>query len=378
MTKKVIKEGKWRCTHIDLSGEDACNHENSGPALLCEKCGKHRPKDVQFYIPKNAKIIKDADQIADAKSGANWLCFHCNYHNKATSDICVHCDTPRDKEYEQWIGLGGDLKTKSYAGNQAPSGVKKKAAPKDYVPVKARIKKIAIGAGIGLVAILAIVFIYKQFFATTNLKVEVAGYTWERQIEIERSRTVTEEGWDIPSGGRQKSSRRKKSGTQEVYDHSEWDEEPVYEEVQVGTQQVECGTIDKGNGYFETQYCDEAIYESQQVDTRRVEREVYRTEPVYDTWYTYEIERWELDRSPKSSGNDHLAKWPDYQLSNREREGLTSERYVVNLKVIDGESDFTTLTYETSESDWNSMLLGDQFIAKVRKSGTVVSLSNPE
>jgi len=65
-------------------------------------------------------------------------------------------------------------------------------------------------------------------------------------------------------------------------------------------------------------------------------------------------------------------------LSKKEREGSTSERYEVILKVIEGESDFTILTYETTESEWNSMLIGDKFIAKVRKSGTVVSLSPPE
>ncbi|MEO9531405.1 MAG: Ran-binding zinc finger domain-containing protein [Crocinitomicaceae bacterium] len=378
MAKKVFKEGKWRCTHIDLSGEDACNHVNRGPALKCEKCGKHRPKDVVFYVPKNAPIIKDAHKIADATSGANWHCFHCNYHNKASSDICVHCDTPRDKEYEEWIGLGGDLKTKSYSGGQAPTGSQKKAAAKEYVPVKQRFKKIALMAGISLVAILAIVFIYRQFFATENLKVEVTGYSWERQVEIEKSRTVREEAWNIPSGGKKIKSERRKSGTKQVYDHSEWDEEPIYEDVQVGTQQVECGTVDKGNGYFETQYCEEPIYESQQVGTERVEREVYRDEPVYDTWYTYEIDRWELDRSPIISGKDHHPKWPDYNLNNREREGQRTEKYVVNLKVIGGDSDHSALFYETNEGEWNSIMMGEQFTAKVRKSGTVVSLGPPE
>ncbi len=373
--KTVFKEGKWRCTHIDLSGEGACNHENPGPALLCEKCNKHRPKNVQFYLPKGAKVVHDQASILDAKSGANWRCMHCNYDNKASSDICVHCDKVRDTEYEKWINLGGELSTKKYAKGQTPTGYQPKTATS--FQQKSKIGKYLKIGGIVLAAVLIIWFIYAQFFKTEALKVEVAGFTWEREVVIEEKQTVTEQGWDIPSGGRQKSRVKKQHGTKEVYDHSEWEEEPIYEDVQVGTQQVECGTIDKGNGYFETQYCDEPIYESQQTGTREVERKVYRTEPVYDYWYTYEIDRWNEVRSPESSGTTKNVSWPEYNLSYNERVGDESESYTVHLKPI-VESKFSQLEYDLGFSEWNKMNLGDVYIARVRKSGTVVSLNKPD
>lgn len=216
--------------------------------------------------------------------------------------------------------------------------------------------------------------IYNQFYATSDVEVEVSGFYWERSIEIEESAMVTEEGWDVPPGGKQTKREKKQSGTKEVYDHSEWEEEPIYEQVQVGTQQVECGSIDKGNGYFETQYCDEPIYEEQQVGTREVEVKIYRDEPVYDYWYTYKIKRWSLARTERESGKDHHAIWPEYDLKKDERLGLKSEVYIVYLKPT-SESDFGTLSYEVSPTDWsNNYQLGQTYTAKVTKKGKVKEL----
>jgi hypothetical protein len=375
----VYKEGRWRCTHIDLSGEDACNFENRGQALKCDKCGKHRPKNVQFYLPDNAKVIVDQDEIYEAMAGANWSCMHCNYDNKATSDTCVHCDTIRDTEYEKWINLGGELKQKSYAAGQTPKSSKTlKQKADEYVPVKNRFKKYLKIGGFSLLGILVIWFIYSQFFATKEIEVEVAGYSWERQVSIEEEQTFREEGWSVPSGGRQKRKVKKQSGTEEVYDHSEWDEEPIYEDVLVGTRSVECGTIDNGNGTFETQYCEEDVYEQQETGTREVEHKVYRKEPVYDYWYTYDIDKWVEVRNPSVSGKDHNAKWPDYNLKRKERLGNEYETYTVFVKPLDADSKFGTLTYELPESEWNEMDIGEVFIAKVRKSGTVKALFKPE
>jgi hypothetical protein len=374
MAKTVYQEGKWKCTEIDLSSDDPCNHENPGPALMCEKCHRHRPKDVQFYLPKGSKAVIDKKSLEAAKAGANWKCMNCNYDNVASDFHCVHCKTIRDESYEKWINLGGELKTKKYAAGQAPTAARTATANTSASSnSKKNWKRYLKIAGIAVGAFLFLWLIYVQFFKTSSLEVEVSGFSWEREIVIEESRTVSEEGWDIPPGGRQTSRRKKQSGTKEVYDHTEWDEEPVYEEVQVGTRQVECGSIDKGNGYFETQYCDEPIYESQQVDTRKVERKVYRDEPVYDYWYTYKIDRWFEDRSPQSAGNDQLAAWPNYQLSSRERVGDKYETYTVHLKPLT-ESKFSSFEYDLPESEWLKLKIGDKRIAKVKKSGKVVGL----
>lgn len=377
MSKKTVyKEGKWRCTHIDLSGEDICNYENPGPALKCEKCGKHRPKNVQFYLLKDAKVVTSQDQLFDAKAGANWQCMFCNYHNKATSHTCVHCEKPRDKDYEEWINLGGTLDQKSYDSNQTPNHqAPQQSIEKEYVPVRSRIKKYGKLAGIAIIGVALIALIYNLFFATTDIQVEVSGFEWKRSIEIEASKMVTEEGWDVPHGGKQTKRVKKQSGTKEVYDHSEWDEEPIYESVQVGTRQVECGTIDKGNGYFETQYCDEPIYEDQQVGTREVERKIYREEAVYDYWYTYKIKRWQYSRTVESAGENPTANWPEYQLKKDERTSTKAEQYYIYLTPL-SESEFGELIYEVDAQQWKSFKLGAIYTAKVTKNGKVKQLSH--
>lgn len=372
MAKKVIREGKWKCMAFQYDSNDPCGHENPGPALMCEKCHSHRPENVQFYLPGDSKIITDKAQLQRANDGPDWKCMHCNYDNIASNFHCVHCGKIRDESEESWIGLGGDLKTKKYAAGQTPTG--KKVAPEKK---KRKLSSLWIKVILVAAVALAIFLIYFFVFRTTKMEVEISGFEWDREIDIEEMHTVVEEDWDVPSGGRILSKERRQSGTREVYDHSEYTEEPVYEEVQVGTELVECGTEDKGNGYFETIYCEEPIYERQQVGTERVEHKVYRDEPVYDTWYTYEIDRWEVIRTARSSGNDQDPYWPDTDIRRMQREGAKDETYTVHLKVLE-DNRFDRLTYETSFNQWSAYKMGDHFTAKVKTNGTVVALEDVE
>jgi hypothetical protein len=364
--KKVYREGKWRCTAEKQYEIGPCNHVNRGSALLCEKCHAHRPKNVQFFLDEDAEIITDRKELEKAKAGPNWKCYHCNYDNIAANFHCVHCGELRIKEDEEWLGMEQELKVKKVEPNRATVKPKKKVSP--------LAKYILFGAA-GLALFVGIYFI---FFSTTKLEVEVSGFNWEREIEIEKFTTVIEEDWDVPSDGRVIDSERRQSGTKDVYDHSEYYEEPIYEDVQVGTQQVECGTIDKGNGFFETQYCDEPVYERQQVGTETVEEKIYREEPVYDTWYTYEIDVWKYERSVSSSGKDKEVGWPKYNLANKERAGPKNETYIIELNVLDEQSDRKKLSYSTSFNEWSQIKEGDHYIAVVKSNGEVTKLKPVE
>ncbi len=379
MSKKQFKEGKWKCVEPNMYTDAPCNHENPGLALMCEKCNTHRPKDVKFYLPKDSKVITNQEKLVKAQSGPDWKCYHCNYDNRSVEVHCVHCGELRNEEDEKWVNLGGDLKEKKYKKGQTPRQHQSNAAGKNKNDSKKfRIsKKWRKGIYIG-VALIGVFAIWSYFFSTTSVDVEITGFSWERDIIIEKEKTVIEEDWNIPGGGRLISSETRQSGTEEVYDHSEWDEEPIYEDVVTGTRTVDCGTVDNGNGTFEQLTCEEDVVERQQVGTESVERKVYRTEPVYSTWYVYEIERWFHERTRSTNGKDQNPIWSEYELYIKERVGERREKYTVKLKARDENSKFKNLKYSLSENEWKSMNIGDVYVAKVKRSGEVTSLEKPE
>ena len=363
-TRSKYREAKWKCTADGLYSDTICGHINRGPDKMCAKCNSHRPEDVHFFTDDTSEYLSDPDKIADAKSAPDWRCLSCNYDNDAEEIHCVHCGTLRNKDEEEWLGLERDRKRKIYTGKKGSTGQSKSSGWKKYL------KFLWIGLAIAVIAILVFMFV-----GTTEYEVTVKGFSWEREILIEEERLVEEEGWDYPSNARIISKETRQSGTEQVYSHSEWTEEPVYEEVLVGQEYVDCGEVDNGNGYMETVQCLEDVYETQQVGTESVEHEVYVDEPVYDTWYVYEVERWFYSYSEHSSGNDKNPVWPKYQLAKKERVQDEVGTYIVHLKSNDPDSKFQSLTYQTNESEWNSIVLDKVYIADVKRSGTVVRLT---
>ncbi len=103
--------------------------------------------------------------------------------------------------------------------------------------------------------------------------VTVAGFEWERAVEIQDRETVREEAWEdeVPEGARILARRRA---------------------------------------------------------VRRVEQ----ARPVYGRRVAYEVDRWPVTRTLRAAGKDKSPRWPDIRLNLGEREGKRSERYVVVLQ----------------------------------------------
>lgn len=116
--------------------------------------------------------------------------------------------------------------------------------------------------------------------------VTVAGFEWERTVEIEDRETVRQESWEeeVPEGARIIARRR------QVH-HVERRQE---------------GTRDG--------------------------RPVYRERRVYGQRVAYDVDRWSVVRTLRSSGKDKSPRWPDIRLNLGEREGKRGESYVVVLQ----------------------------------------------
>ena len=92
----AIRIGRWDCTY--------CGHiGNLGPHKHCVNCGAGRPKDVQFYLPKDAKIVNDEDEIKRALEGPDWICDNCGSGNLNKAKFCSNCGAPASGEFKEQL-----------------------------------------------------------------------------------------------------------------------------------------------------------------------------------------------------------------------------------------------------------------------------------
>ena len=192
---------------------------------------------------------------------------------------------------------------------------------------------------------------------------------WSRSVEVEVFRTVVEEDWQVPAGGVQIGSRQEIRSYTQVLVGYETVSEEIPEQVQVGERTYVCGQRDLGNGFFEDVQCSEPVYETRyRTETR--EEPVYEQQPVFDTLYEYEIEKWVVDRTEETSGSGSNPAWPT--LGAGERAGARQESYTVFFRDADG------ATYELTlpESEWRAYRVGDSYNAAIDRQGNIESISN--
>lgn len=309
----AIREGKWRCPY--------CSVVNRGAEMACSGCGATRDKDVQFFLEEEAPEVADEALLAKARAGADWLCLFCQTSNPPDRGHCSQCGAERGTAPSRPV-------------RDVPSG-----PPPPPPPTR----RTGAGRLIALVLLLVTAFcaVAGYFaFRRTEEAVTLAGFSWERSIEVEAFRTVREEAWDgeAPSGAREVSRRREVHHT---------------EQVQVGTKKVKVGTKDLGNGFFED------VYE---------ERPVYQDRPVYRQKITYDVDRWVVDRTARLAGGDQSPRWPDTGLRAREREGKRRESYVVLLQ---GRKEYRM---ELPLERWSSLRAGQGVHAVIRGGSSVLSI----
>jgi hypothetical protein len=198
---------------------------------------------------------------------------------------------------------------------------------------------------IGAVAVvLCIGFILIFFVLRKDAPSTVEGFEWERTVDVEAYRTVTEEDWEVPTGGRILSER------QEVHH-----EEQILDRVE--TREEVCGKIDQGNGLFTDKICVS-------------EEEIYRSEPVYQPFYTYEIDKWIVIRTLQDGARDHSPFWPRADLEEGEREGERYETYTVIFKDSEGK----ILKHEVNLQEWQTFEVNQEVTLKLNPLGGITGI----
>ncbi|MFK7949373.1 MAG: hypothetical protein AB8G11_17405 [Saprospiraceae bacterium] len=323
--------GRWDCDYCGNIG-------NLGPHVHCSQCGSSRPEDVVFYMPRGVDSkVTDEDQIAEAKEGANWVCAFCNNSNRNTYKACVSCGAVKEDSEST-------LKVREFSEGEVPrsSQPTQKLATEKPKKRSSAFPKILV-----YIAILAFGYFGLSQISST-IDVKITQVEWERSIEVETYKEVTEEDWKLPESGNLIS----KAKEIHHYDRRVTGYQTRSRTVQeaAGTEQYVCGKRDLGNGYFEDKYCTRTIYRDK---TEHYEEPIYQEFPVYKTKYKYRIYRWKPFKTYNSSGTTKTTNWaevPENIENNSQKYRVKAEKESYYFAIEDHKNN--TLWYKTNYDNW--------------------------
>lgn len=391
----TIMEAAWDCA--------SCSKKLiPGHLKECPQCGSpwdavRDPKETR-YLPDNARVVTDPDEVRRAYIGPDRRCRYCFRASPADAMECGNCGRTLDGE-DKTVPVvtyrGGnepptavrsldELPRESPAARRQPAADVQDLEPEDPEIAATWFQlhwpKLAAAAA-AMVVLLGVFFVYQNFLKTETSVLTVSELTWERQLSIEEYRTVQDSGWSIPDGGRHVRDYQDVYEYVKVFDGYDYIDRVVTEEVYSHAAPYDCGDtyVDLGNGYIDKQdvICYEDIYNTY---TYTVEDPVarYRDDPVYRTKFDYDIERWVFSKWEVASGGDGESdqpRWPGSEfLKDNQRVGLgKSEKYVVVMTSSNGR----TYTEEPGLEVWARLDLEDEVSTQMNAQGDLRDISWP-
>jgi hypothetical protein len=308
-------EGRWLCP---------CGQENLGRFESCkgtgdDGCGRARPSDVRFYLPANSPVVTDPDQLADATSGADWQCSHCDGANKNGIGgqkvlRCVHCGNGRDTDDADTavrdLANADVLRTGPQAQAQVRADLlastrKRRADRLDAIAAQdpANVGPRVIVWGISsLVAGLAAFAVWFFFIATSFTNGVVTATEWTWSATLERRVITTDSGFHTPPfDATVLQSETRQNGMKDVQVGTREETYPTTKSIPGPPESYPCGTRDLGNGYFETLTCTRSTTITvPDVGTRTVP--VMERVPNMETWRMWTHPVWHTDEVFQTQG----------------------------------------------------------------------------
>lgn len=390
----AIRVGRWDCEH--------CGHKGVlGPKTKCSKCGAARPEGVRFYLPKDARIVRDPEEIKEAKSGANWDCSFCGSDNEAKRTTCIGCGNPRTAKEER-------LEIREYGLDEVPRGSEERKGIEEKDKSEERKSTLLdnldkykeLGTSlddhldeveevepiisddlkepektvkgfswsrlplfqrfliIGIPSFILFVIFLILLFSRNEFEVSIDNFQWQRKILTEEYQEVEKEGWTVPSDGEVIREFEAIHHYEKVPDGYETRTKEVKKKV--GTEEYVCGQRDLGNGYFEDTYCSRPIYENV-IEEYEVQK--YREDPVYRTKYEYTVWRWRSSTTIKTEAYNKRPYWGDvshFASDPHKRERGRREVYRIITKDEKGK----LYKEKISFSRWKRFELGERHIAE--------------
>ncbi|MBR3557014.1 MAG: hypothetical protein IKN89_13995 [Oscillospiraceae bacterium] len=337
MAKKIV-EGLWDCPYCGQKGI-------GGLVKSCPNCAHPQDADTKFYLGEKKEYL-DEEKAKDYGKGADWTCAFCGSLNRHGNANCANCGAQREDS-------SGDY----FENRRKEQAAQAKPQPQPQPKKKRKIAPLIIG----ILAILAIIFFVTR---PKDKATTVVDKTWERAIAVEALTPVQEQSWSQPpQSARNVSSRQAIRTYEKVLDHYEEEAYDVPYDVLDGYDTY-TEYEDNGDGTFTEVEREEPRYRTEyRTEYRTVP--VYRDEPVYDTLYEYEIDKWVPARTEKAGGSCYEPRsdliragdwsvvsepyWPDTRLGGNERESTRGEEYILYFSDAKGKSYSARVTEEL----WN-------------------------
>ena len=379
-------EGFWDCPF--------CGHKKiGGLTTVCPNCNTARGQNVTFYMADSKNYIDDS-VAKTINRNPDWLCSFCDTLNNDDLDTCRVCGASKvesklnyfenkEKQQKHSKKVDSAYKTSNSEINLEKNINKTNTVSKEdeiEFPVKnnknsysnthpsknvfSKFNNRAIKiTAIVLAVVLSISALVWLLVPKTQEGV-VEGFSWERSISVEEYKTFEESDWVLPSGARLLYTKDEIRTYERVIDHYETKTRTYTEEVFDHMDTVVVGHRDNGNGTFEEITQNVPVYRTE-TRTETYEEPVYREDPVYDTKYYYEIDRWTHKEYVKTSGTDKKPYWGEYEYGKKEREGTKNETYYIEVLNSKKENKKYSIKYDT----WNTLQKGNTVKLKVYING---------
>ncbi len=372
--------GYWDCQYC---GKTAIR----GDIRECPGCGKPRDEHTKFYMHKKEYVQKEVAQKVNRNP--DWICPFCDQLNSDNDTICVSCGGSRDGKTRNYFDARNEERQKEkeriqketvtqitqtsnsyYVSRETvtPEPKAKKKAKDNGNPYRESVEELKkrqevwekenpsvsdrlenLGKKMGNFfskygMIMLIILISAALIAglvylciPKEHTITVEEMSWQRTIAIEKYDWVDESGWSLPYGAKLERTAQEISSYIQVIDHYE----TKTRQVIIGYEDKVTGYKDLGNGYFEEIITQVPVYGEEEY-----EEPVYRSQPVYQTKYYYEIQKWIHGRSVTTKGTDLTPYWGEVVLGKNERQGTSSETYTIVGVKEDGEKMTVTMNYE--------------------------------
>jgi hypothetical protein len=311
MTRREVILLFWDCPY--------CGHKHiPGPTRRCPACFWWRDRTVNFYEAPDSVVLSPAEVARYA--GPDWICKACGAANPETgapreSLVCGNCHTrqididggrtpletlPTGVAVERRLSMvssgspitGGYVRTISYTDRRILGAVYTLAA-----------------LGLFGLGILGLNGLSTWVYRPRPVAAQVLRRHWRVEVPIEERRPVSEGGWTLPAGAYNVRTETRQQSTRRVQVGTKTETVKVPYEEKVGTR-TECTTVSRGDGTGERVCSEEPIYETR-YRTETEEVPIYREEPVYATWYSYTIDRWQPLRTAVVEGTENMPRRAD-------------------------------------------------------------------
>lgn len=338
-----IVVGKWDCKQCGEKGI-------SGKVYKCTSCGRTRSSDTKFYLSGAMKEAIYKNEEPD------WCCSHCGGLNISNSDTCKDCGNEKDahedltyfdkiKQKERKIKQKEQRRNWQRYDDWVRQEIVEKKRPKRNWFVA---RYILFGLVILLGFLNLIYYVTPKEYSYTVLE-----KNWQYKVYLEKYKTVTESGWDLPITADILDVKRKVHHYEQVYSHTETRYRTVSNQ-EFSHYQTEIHYQDLGNGTFGQYETKTPVYRTV-ITQEPYQHDVYVDEPVYQDYYIYNIDRWVPVEPLISKGTNHSKfYYKEPLLSETLRETGREEIYTllvrriswnkpVDSKVLVTKEDFTQL-----------------------------------